>query len=204
LAFPLSASHSAMKPAPSRFRRILRICSVLSGAVVLLIALAFAAVYGISQARLNKVYSVEVRPVSIPNSPQAIAAGKHLATTRGCTECHGADYGGASVIDDPMVGQLHGSNITRGRGGLSQGFSDLDYVRAIRHGISPEGRPLVLMPSAEYSRLSDEDQGPAPGAPRFPHAQRSASGSPDAFIRSGKSAAQDACQHTEPLFFRPS
>src|SRR5690606_22319412 len=95
----------------------------------------------------------------IPTDPQSIERGRHIVSTRGCAECHGKDLGGNKVVDDPMVGKLHGPNITRGRGGLPEGYSDIDYIRAIRHGLSPEGRPFLLMPSEEYTRLSDEDLG---------------------------------------------
>src|SRR5690606_38231941 len=52
-----------------------------------------------------------------------------------------------------------GPNLTSGRGGLPPDYRDEDYVRALRHGIDRTGRPLVLMPSAEYAVLSDEDLG---------------------------------------------
>jgi mono/diheme cytochrome c family protein len=40
---------------------------------------------------------------------------------------------------------------------LPSDFSDADFVRAIRHGLAPDGRPLILMPSAEFHELTDED-----------------------------------------------
>jgi cytochrome c553 len=42
---------------------------------------------------------------------------------------------------------------------LGATFRDEDYVRAIRHGVAPDGRALFLMPSADYTHLSDEDMG---------------------------------------------
>ena len=78
---------------------------------------------------------------------------------RGCRDCHGSDLGGNKVVDDGAMGKIHGPNLTRGRGGLAAGWTDEDFVRAIRHGIDRGGRGLFLMPSIEYSNLSDEDFG---------------------------------------------
>ena len=97
--------------------------------------------------------------MAVPNSTDAIERGRHIVATRACADCHGKDFAGAKVIDDPAAGLLYGANITRGQGGLPADYADIDYVRAIRHGLTREGRPLVLMPSAEYTNLSDEDLG---------------------------------------------
>ena len=107
--------------------------------------------------RLHRHHTVQVAGFNIPADAASIERGRYLATTRGCTDCHGADYGGNKVIDDPLAGEFHGPNLTRGHGGLSAEFSDLDYVRAIRHGLTRDGRALALMPSHEYTTMADED-----------------------------------------------
>jgi cytochrome c553 len=129
------------------------------GGILVLILGVAAVVYGVSSYKLNRKQSVHARVIAIPDTAAAIERGRHLATTRGCTDCHGSDLAGNQVINDPMVGKLHGSNLTRGAGGLPTDFSDSDFVRAIRHGVARDGRPLVLMPSAEYATMTDEDVG---------------------------------------------
>ena len=57
------------------------------------------------------------------------------------------------------MGRLHGPNLTRGQGGRVATFTDADWVRAIRHGVGPDGRGLFIMPSEEYSVFSDDDLG---------------------------------------------
>jgi hypothetical protein len=37
------------------------------------------------------------------------------------------------------------------------GYTEGDWVRAIRHGIAPSGRALLIMPSEDYNRMSDAD-----------------------------------------------
>jgi cytochrome c553 len=129
---------------------------LLTGVLLVLVA-AVGIIYGVSSYRLNRKHTVTVREISIPNNSATLERGRHLVTTRGCAECHGGDLSGAKVIDDPMAGKIDGPNLTRGAGGLPADYNDVDFLRAIRHGISREGRPLVLMPSHEYTMLSDED-----------------------------------------------
>jgi len=33
----------------------------------------------------------------------------------------------------------------------------VDWVRSIRHGVNPQGRPLMIMPSEDYNRFTDDD-----------------------------------------------
>lgn len=140
-------------------RKLLKLLGLLLCGLVLLLLVGSGIVYLTTKQRLHRQFAVEVRPITVPTDTAAITRGHHIAATRGCADCHGADYAGKAVIQDTLIGQLHASNITRGQGGLPADYSDLDYVRALRHGLAQDGRPLVLMPSEEYSHLSDEDLG---------------------------------------------
>ncbi len=140
-------------------KRFLKFLGYFLGAVVLLVVVAAASVYTLSARKLGRSYAVNVAPVAVPSDAASVQRGRHIAETRGCIDCHGKDFGGAKVIDDPAVGLMWGSNLTTGRGSRTAGFTDDDWVRAIRHGVAKEGRGLVLMPSLEYSHFSDADLG---------------------------------------------
>lgn len=127
--------------------------------MVALIALVAVAAIVQSNAKLGKNYTVSVRPVRIAADAAALARGRHIAETRGCADCHGKDFGGNKVIDDGAMGRVYGANLTTGTGGRVAGWKDEDWVRAIRHGVGPDGRGLFVMPAEEYSQLSDEDLG---------------------------------------------
>jgi cytochrome c553 len=127
--------------------------------LVVLIGIAAVGVYVSSNGKLKKTFAVNVRALPIPTDAAAIAHGKHLAETRGCIDCHGKDLAGGKVIDDGAMGKLHAPNLTRGKGGRVANFKDEDWVRAIRHGIGPDGLGLFVMPSEEYSHLADDDLG---------------------------------------------
>jgi mono/diheme cytochrome c family protein len=140
-------------------KRVFKYLGYFLGALVLLLVVAAGIVYTLSARKLGRSYSVAVKPVAIPADPASILRGRHIAETRGCIDCHGKDLAGAKVIDDPAVGLMWGSNLTGGQGSLAASFADDDWVRAIRHGVAKDGRPLVLMPSLEYSQFSDDDLG---------------------------------------------
>lgn len=134
------------------------ILGVLAGLFVIVAGLGFFARTR-SQAAIDRKYTVTVRPVAIPASAAAIAHGRHISQTRGCIDCHGADLAGGKVIEDGAMGRLYGSNLTPGKGSSVVGFTDEDWVRAIRHGVGKDGRGLFVMPSLEYAHFSDEDLG---------------------------------------------
>jgi mono/diheme cytochrome c family protein len=127
--------------------------------LALILIVGLGAVYALSDVRLGKRYDVGPIMVPIPSDPASVAWGEHLARTRGCTDCHGTDYAGMVVVDDPALGRLVGPNLTAGSGGIGGGYSDLDWVRSIRHGVGPDGRGLLFMPSNEYYFFSDQDLG---------------------------------------------
>jgi mono/diheme cytochrome c family protein len=138
---------------------LLKIVGYIFGGLVVVLAIAATIILFSSNARLKKNFVVAPRPVAIPTDAVALARGKHLAETRGCNKCHGKDYGGDKVIEDGAMGRVHGSNLTRGKGGRVASFKDVDWVRAIRHGVGPDQHGLFIMPSEEYSSFSDEDLG---------------------------------------------
>lgn len=124
-----------------------------------LIAIAAALVFGITQARLARNYAIALETVAIPTDPAAVARGKHVATISGCVDCHGPDLAGRVFFDNAMVGRFVASNLTGGNGGVGARFGDADWIRAIRHGVRPDGKALLVMPAKEYFGLSDADLG---------------------------------------------
>ena len=48
---------------------------------------------------------------------------RHLVEARyGCGECHGRNFGGGVMIDNPAIGRLLGPNLTTGKGSVTSGF----------------------------------------------------------------------------------
>lgn len=128
------------------------------GGLVLLGLLTAAAAHLLSERKLKRTVAVNVTPVALPADPARIAHGRYLYSTRGCTECHGANGAGKTVVDaDGML--VVAPNITRGVNSATSRYTVTDWVRTIRHGVKPNGQPVLVMPSEDYARLSDEDTG---------------------------------------------
>ena len=135
----------------------LRVGALGIGAVVLI---GSAAVYALSERELTRRYSVPVQAKSfgIEVDAELVDWGRHLVTVVAqCGYCHGPDLAGREMADDPWIGRLYASNLTRGEGGVGAWLSDSQWDAAVRHGVDPEGRSLLLMPSAQLAHLSDRD-----------------------------------------------
>ena len=88
---------------------------------------------------------------------RALERGRHLVESRySCTECHGQNFGGGTMVDDRMIGRLLGPNITAGEGGKTAAYTVADWDRIVRHGIRPDGTPAA-MPSGDFQGMSDRE-----------------------------------------------
>jgi mono/diheme cytochrome c family protein len=52
---------------------------------------------------------------------------------------------------------IDSANLTSGEGGIGKTFTTEDYVRAIRHGIDQQGKPIFMVAVPSTVHLSDED-----------------------------------------------
>lgn len=126
--------------------------SIVVGVAVVLVVLVGAA-YGVSEYKLRRVWDVQPRPLA-DSVRLGMEEASRLATVHGCVECHGADLGGGVLADDPAFGRIVAPNLTSE--GVGARYNASDWVRAIRHGIDPDGHGLVLMPSEHFYYLPDE------------------------------------------------
>jgi mono/diheme cytochrome c family protein len=141
-------------------RAILRWTGRLLTAVLVLALVGAGVVYAASERRLRERYDTSVDSVPVPTDAAAIARGEHLVrNVVDYTICHGTDLGGAVYSSSAAIGTVAGPNLTRGKGGLAATYSTTDYVRAIRRGVKPDGRSLIVMPSEVFTHLSQEDLG---------------------------------------------
>ncbi|GAB4426357.1 MAG: hypothetical protein Kow002_15690 [Anaerolineales bacterium] len=132
---------------------------IVPGVLLGLPLLAVLTLYAIGQVRLNKIYPVAVQSVPIPADPASLNEGRRIFRYRGCEACHGENLEGLVYLDNPALGQVITPNLTTGKGGIGALRTDEDLLRAIRHGLRPNGKPLLFMPSTEFYYLSDEDLG---------------------------------------------
>lgn len=138
-------------------KKFLKWTGIVLGTLVLLILLGSWILASKFNSKFEKVYSVTPAPISIPSDSASIERGRQFAV--GCTGCHGSDLGGKVFFDDPNIGVLPSSNLTRAVGSETEGYTDEDFVRALRHGLNKKGHPLMVMPSESTGQMSDGDLG---------------------------------------------
>lgn len=127
--------------------------------LVLLLAAAAAVFAGLRLAdhRMARHVEVRVTPVALRSDAAAVERGRYLYASRGCVDCHGANGAGRVFVDDGDSLRIKGPNITSGPGGVVAGYRPEDWVRTVRHGVAPGGRPIMVMPSEDFNRLTDDD-----------------------------------------------
>lgn len=137
---------------------------IVLGGLFVLITVAGLILYPMSMKKLNQTYpNLAVETIHVPSDADAVTRGRHVATIWACTRCHGEDLGGMVIKNDPLsgmvplMGTISAPNLTSGKGGVATSYTDMDWVRAIRHGVMPEGESEVLM--FDYSTMSDQDLG---------------------------------------------
>jgi Cytochrome C oxidase, cbb3-type, subunit III len=133
-----------------------RRAGIVLGVLLGLLLLAAGGIYGVSAERVGRSLAVPGESFAIPADSATIVRGAHLASAIAkCTDCHGDGLGG-QVMDLGPVGRFSAANLTAGRGGIS-GWSDADWIRALRHGVRPDSSLLLFMPSMVFTRLSESD-----------------------------------------------
>lgn len=138
-------------------QRFIRALLIAIGSVAVLIVVAVAVAWFASSAIASQRVTVPP-PVPIDVNHADLARGRHLAeAVTGCLDCHGAGLAGRKFVDNSAFGVIYAPNLTTGRGGVGGHYLDGDYERAIRRGIRPDGTRLLIMPSAAFSGLSDDD-----------------------------------------------
>lgn len=127
--------------------------------VLLVAAVAAATLLAvIGSSSFDRRFTITPEPLAIPTDADAWARGRHLeAAVLGCHDCHGDDLGGDLFLAEPGLFEIHAPNLTAGRGGVGASYSDLDWVRAIRHGVAPDGKGLLFMPADVFHHLSADD-----------------------------------------------
>lgn len=122
-------------------------------AFLLVLALLAAAWVWIASARaLGGTHEGVPERLVRPTAAQ-LADGDRQLKILGCYSCHGDGLRGHLMFSEPNIADIYAPNLTL----LAAKASDQQLARAIRQGIGTDGRPLFVMPSAQYSRLSDAE-----------------------------------------------
>lgn len=92
---------------------------------------------------------------------QIVSKGEYVALAADCAACHtskgGAAFAGGYSIQSPM-GVIWATNITPSKQFGIGNYTEAQFARAIRQGVTPDGHRLYpAMPYTSYAMMTDED-----------------------------------------------
>lgn len=130
----------------------LRWFGYLLAGVLILVILAAAWVWIASARALGGNHAGVAERLAQPTTAQ-LADGDRQLKILGCYSCHGSGLRGHLMFSEPNIADVYAPNLTL----IAAEASDQQLARAIRQGIGTDGRPLFIMPSAQYARLGDAE-----------------------------------------------
>lgn len=133
-------------------KNALRWLGWLAGLAAASALLTIVIVYAGSEWMLARRYAAQGEPLPPPTSA-ALADAPRQAQLLGCPACHGPGLRGNDMYETTGIGSITAPNLPL----LIRDRTDEQIAVAIRQGIAPDGRGLLVMPSALFSRLSPEE-----------------------------------------------
>ncbi len=104
----------------------------------------------------NLLYAETIQHDMRPPAPPVgvtVDYGEYLANTNGCPACHGPQLNGAQPSEP---GAPFAANLTPG--GELSGWSEADFFKAMREGVTPGGRQLGdAMPWKDIGKMTDDE-----------------------------------------------
>jgi mono/diheme cytochrome c family protein len=138
-------------------KKLLKWTGIVTGSLVVLAVVVIGILMIRTSRLLNQTYDVPVEVAFDEPDSATIEHGRQLVESFGCMGCHGEQLQGTVFGDSWLLFSAGGENLTRGEGGIGASYSDEDWVRAIRHGVAPDGRGLIIMPSFWFATLGRPD-----------------------------------------------
>lgn len=139
-------------------KKVILLILRIAGVIIVLLVLLGGYLNWKGGSRLSEPYSLDYDDAFIPGDSLSIANGEYLTAIHACATCHGTVLEGDLLMDAPPF-RVSATNLTGGAGGIGNSYTDGDWLRAIRHGVKPDGQGIMIMPSDVYYALSDEDVG---------------------------------------------
>lgn len=137
--------------------KVIKWGGIVLGGLLLTVLIVAVGMYIVGGSNIERTYEIPtLAALDVRGDSAQLARGAHLVKTHGCNDCHGANLAG-NVLDDAPPFRIVASNLTSGAGGIGDEYEVEDWDRAIRHGVRPSGRSLLVMPSAAFHRVADRD-----------------------------------------------
>ena len=131
---------------------------------VILLGLAIVVVGGVTWF-VNRTPSSPFDSAAAPSNaaPELLVRGEMIARQADCVACHSTPdskpFFGGLEMGTPL-GSIFATNITPDKATGIGNYSLADFDRAVRHGVTPDGRRLYpAMPYPSYVKMTDDDIG---------------------------------------------
>ena len=138
-------------------QRWIKISAIALAAVTAVAGIAFATALHLGERKMHRRIAVNPPAVAAATEATSIERGRYLFMSRGCADCHGATGVGKDVVNEPRRPADPRAEHHAGQGSVVASYQAADWVRSIRHGVKPNGEPILVMPSEDYNRLTDAD-----------------------------------------------
>jgi len=142
----------------SKRRLVKWIGTPLAGFFTLVFAAMLVAAF-VGYWKLNRQYDNPPSAIAVDMTVEQIARGEKFVFF--CAGCHSPNKKPPLLGNDflaeagaPPVGRMYAPNLTPAH---LAGWTDGEIIRAIREGIHKNGRSLLIMPSSQFRRFSDND-----------------------------------------------
>lgn len=146
----------------------MKVLRILFRVIAIAIAVVIAAVITLllqGRALATRAMPNPVPALVVAPDTSLLARGQHIIDVE-CSGCHAPELGQTVALsgghenffdipNGPKLGVIYAPNLTPG--GVLKDASDGQISRAVREGVSFEGRPLLVMPSTHYHGMSDRD-----------------------------------------------
>jgi mono/diheme cytochrome c family protein len=134
--------------------RVLKWLRIAATGLVMLVIIAWTAIYLISEKKVNKAWpEPAAAALVLPTDQASIEEGHRLVLIHGCEGCHETHLQGSDFFNEKGVATLIAPNLTQS----VKRYSDAQLAQIIRHGTRPGGRGVFAMPAAMFHYLSDAD-----------------------------------------------
>lgn len=133
-------------------KRVFRWLFHIVAGLLALLAIFAAWVWFASSRVIGATHAPAVERLARPDAALRADIGRR-ARILGCLGCHGEGLRGTRMIDGGPFATIWAPNLTE----VAARASDQQLAQGIRQGIGHDGRPLFVMPSEMYSRLSDQE-----------------------------------------------
>ncbi|MEZ5983882.1 MAG: c-type cytochrome [Parvularculaceae bacterium] len=131
----------------------LKIAAITAAALGGLALASYAAVWLLGERIIARKYSVPAISITHSTDAAVIDHGRRMSEVAGCRGCHSADLNGKLFGEARFVYRMTTANLPR----LAATYSDEDFARSIRHGVKPNGRSVIGMPSPAFYDMRHED-----------------------------------------------